>query len=145
MKWTRFYKIWEGMKHRCLCVNATSYKYYGARGIEVCKSWLEFTNFRDDMYEDYLKHVKEYGEKETSIDRMDNDGNYEKKNCQWATWDEQAKNSRTGAFLPCKVTFNGKTQSIAKWAKEVGLSRQTIHARLRYRGWSTEKALTTKV
>ena len=68
---TRFFSIWSHMKNRCLNERNNRYQYYGGRGITVCDRWLKFENFRDDMYESYLEHCNEYGEKNTSIDRID--------------------------------------------------------------------------
>src|SRR5574343_418486 len=67
---TRFYHIYLGIKSRCLNKNNKSFKNYGGRGIRVY--WDNITQFRDDMYESYLKHCKEFGEKETTIERIDN-------------------------------------------------------------------------
>lgn len=94
MSKTRFYKIWCSIKYRCL--NEKSYKYYlyGGRGITVCDRWLKFENFKEDMYSSYLAHVEKYGEKNTSIDRIDVNGNYEPNNCRWATNSEQQANTR---------------------------------------------------
>ena len=108
---------------------------YGGRGISVCKEWDEsYEAFRDwalaNGYADGL-----------SIDRIDVDGNYEPPNCRWATNQEQQNNKRTNVYL----TFNGKTQTIAQWAREVGINPVTLHARIyRYR-WSVERALTEQV
>lgn len=91
---TRFYRIWQAMKDRCLNSKNYRFVYYGQRGIKVCRRWLRFENFRDDLYKSYLSHVEIFGEKNTSIDRINNNGNYEIKNCQWATQKEQVNNSR---------------------------------------------------
>ena len=90
----RFYKTWDGMKQRCSNNNRKKYKNYGGRGIKVCKEWLKFENFRDDMHQSYLIHVNEFGEKQTTIDRINNNGNYCKKNCKWSTYKEQNNNNR---------------------------------------------------
>lgn len=94
MKGTRFYNIWQGMKARCNNVNFKQYNDYGGRGITVCNKWLKFINFRNDMYESYLEHEKQYGTKQTTIDRIDNDSGYKRSNCWWATRREQYYNSR---------------------------------------------------
>ena len=95
MRNTKFYRIWVNMKARCLNKNSKCYKDYGGRGITVCEEWLDFNNFKDDMYESYLKHVEEFGEKQTTLDRIDNNRNYCKENCKWSTCKEQIANRRT--------------------------------------------------
>lgn len=92
---TRINNIYHCMINRCYRIDSDSYKNYGGRGITVCDSWKDsFENFKDDMYESYQKHVEEFGEKDTSIDRIDVNGNYEPSNCRWATKAEQVVNTR---------------------------------------------------
>lgn len=91
---TKFYSIWKHMKQRCYNKNKRSYRWYGRLGITVCDRWHKFENFKEDMYESYLDHVNEFGEDNTSIDRINNNKNYESSNCRWVTWDEQYKNKR---------------------------------------------------
>ena len=90
---TRFYRTYYGIKSRCENENwGKGYKWYGGKGIKI--RWNNFEEFRNDMYKSYLEHVKEFGEKETTIDRIDSSKDYYKENCCWATYKEQAKEKR---------------------------------------------------
>lgn len=79
------YRSWQSMKRRCDNPKDIGYKYWGGRGITYCKRWNKFENFLKDMGERPLGK---------SIDRIDNDGNYEPSNCKWSTRSEQNKNQR---------------------------------------------------
>ena len=122
MRWTRFYKIWQGIKERCHNENNQAYKDYGGRGIKVCERWQSFENFRDDMYDGYLKHVEEHGEQQTSIDRIDNDGNYMQSNCKWSTRTEQCRNRRVFSSNQSGVTGVSWDSTHNKWVSRIGLN-----------------------
>lgn len=134
---TKFYHVWEHIIQRCNNKNNKSYKNYGARGIK--NKWLSFEDFKKDMYESYLEHIKSFGEKNTSIDRINNNRGYYKENCRWATYSEQNRNFRKNHL----ITYEGKTQCLQDWASETNIKFNTIIGRLQ-RGWSTERALTNK-
>ena len=131
---TRIYHIWQNMKSRCRNKNNPRYKDYGKRGIDYCEEWEKFENF-------YEWAISQGYSKELTIDRIDNDGNYEPSNCRWATTREQQYNKRTTHF----VTFKGETKSMAEWAKTKNMSLQTLAARLNTYHWPVEKALETPV
>lgn len=92
---TRPYNIWANMIVRCHKEKSINYERYGGRGINVCIKWrYSFENFWSDMGESYIRHIDEYGIKDTSIERKNNSKGYFKENCCWATVKEQANNRR---------------------------------------------------
>lgn len=126
----RLYSIWSNMKTRCYNKNTECYRNYGGRGIKVCDEWKKFEVFRDwalsNGYSDDL-----------TIDRIDNDGNYDPSNCRWATDDEQRNNTRRNHFLE----YQGEKLTIKQWSVIVGISDKTIRDRINRYGWTTEEAL----
>jgi hypothetical protein len=121
MKWTKFYKVWENMKSRCQNESRSDYKHYGGRGICVDNSWDDsFEKFREDMYESYTQHAAECGEKNTTLDRIDTNGNYIRDNCRWATLSEQAINRRKDKRNKTGVT--GVYKSHGKWRAELNVN-----------------------
>jgi hypothetical protein len=124
MKHNRFYNIWSSMKSRCDNSNNIGYRLYGGKGIKI--EWNNFLEFKSDMYSIYLEHVKNFGELNTSIDRINYNGNYSKENCRWATCKEQSNNRSSNRLL----TFNNKTQSLSLWAKELNINYNTLRTRL---------------
>ncbi len=126
MRRTRFYRIWTGMKTRCLNDKHIWFKHYGGKGIKVCNDWLLFDNFLLDMHASYLEHSKKYGEKNTSIDRINGNKNYCKENCKWATKLEQSNNAINNRF----IEYRGEKKSIKEWSSITGISYNVIYNRI---------------
>lgn len=124
------YRSWQAAIKRCEYKKYEQYDRYGGRGIRICDRWRNsFEAFYDDM-----------GPRPTSrhtLDRIDNDGNYEPGNCRWATPKEQAENRRTSRL----ITFDGSTDTLSGWGRRLG--RNHVVAKRLRRGWSMERALTT--
>lgn len=127
------YLCWHSMKQRCNNTNHQAYPQYGGRGITVCERWEHsFKNFLEDMgHRPSVRH---------SIDRIDNDGNYEPGNCRWATVTQQGRNKHNNVMLSCC----GETLCQSEWAERIGISPEGIAARIR-RGWSVQDAVTIPV
>lgn len=115
---TRIYRIWKGMRNRCFNKKGKDYKHYGGRGIKICDKWMKFENFYRDM--------GEIPENKT-LDRKDNNKNYCKENCHYATRKQQANNRRSNVL----ITYNGKTQNVMQWSKELNLSFEALYKRAR--------------
>jgi hypothetical protein len=94
MSYTKFYRVHKSMLNRCNNKNQKSYRDYGERGIKVCNDWNDFNIFYKDMFTSYRRHQKKYGVNNTTLERINNDGGYNLKNCKWATRKEQAQNKR---------------------------------------------------
>ena len=120
------YRLYFNAKNRCNNKGNKSYKNYGGRGIE----------FRFDNFDEFLEEVGRRPSKAYSLDRIDNDGHYEKGNVRWATVLQQAGNRRDNINL----TLKGRTQCVRRWATEVGMNPLTVYARLK-RGWCDECAV----
>lgn len=127
---TPTWTTWRAMMKRCYETTSKHYTRYGARGILVQESWHEFVNFYNDM-----------GERPdgTSLDRINNDGNYEITNCRWA--DNFTQNNNRGDYNT-KLTLGNLTLNINEWSRKLDIKPTAITERLR-RGWSVEKTLTT--
>lgn len=122
----RFYNRWSNMNTRCFNKNRTDWKNYGGRGITICKRWFDFKNFKEDMYDSFLKHLEKNGFKNTTLDRLDVNKDYCKKNCRWATKEQQRENSRDAVF----INYKGKKYRMKELAKIFGRTRDVIKSRI---------------
>ena len=134
------YHTWATMKHRCYndVPSNKNYAHYGGRGIRVCDRWLEsFWHFVEDMGE---------RPKGTTLNRIDNDGNYEPDNCEWATHIEQAHNKTVTYYKPLsrKITINGVSKYFIDWVRQSDVKVSTAYMRYSQYGWSAEEALGLK-
>lgn len=123
--------VWASMKSRCFNQNSPDYKDWGGRGITVCLDWLYYENFLNDMLPTYQRGL--------TLDRIDNNGNYTKENCRWATRKVQCNNTRRSNW-EIKISYLGITDTVRNWAKYLGVKRTTLGQRIKY-GWSVERIL----
>ena len=128
---TKIYKVWTGMLQRCRNQGHKQYGYYGGRGISVCDQWINFVGFLRDMGPSW--------EEGLSLDRINNDGNYEPSNCRWATKKQQSRNTRSNRL----IEINGKRLCIAAAADAYGIPEQLLRNRLRH-GWPVQAAIYAK-
>lgn len=132
-KKTKLYGVWASMKERCINIKHPAYENYGGRGITMCDEWREdFQTFYDwAMESGYQEGL--------TIDRKDNDGNYEPSNCRWVTCKIQGNNTRRNHY----IEFNGERHTISEWAEIKGINRLTLWDRIVRREWPIDKALNT--
>ena len=135
---TRLYRIWRCMRERCNNPASQEAERYGGRGIKVCKEWDDFEKFYEWAYANGYEEKAKRGD--CTLDRIDNDGDYEPSNCRWADMKVQGRNRRNNRML----TFGGETHCMTEWAEMLGIKPSTISTRLR-RGWSVEDALCRAV
>lgn len=127
------YHIWLGMRSRCSNPNSTAYADYGGRGIKVCDRWQN----------DYAAFLADVGKRPSpaySIDRINNDGNYEPSNVRWATDEQQGRNKRNNR----RLTYQGKTLTVSEWAEGLGIRRGLLTGRIKA-GWTDEEILTRPI
>lgn len=125
------YHIWYGMIMRCTNPNDRAFKNYGGRGITVYPAWLS-------SFEAFARDMGPRPSPEYSIDRIDNDGNYEPENCRWATRRQQGRNRR-GLI---RVNYQGKTVCLKEAAEAAGIEYKLAHDRIFSLGWSVDDALS---
>lgn len=113
------YRIWAGIKQRCLNPRRKEYARYGEAGISMCQHWVE-------SFEEFYNHIGPRPSGTHSVDRIDNTVGYEPGNVRWATPEEQAQNSS----IARPITLNGRTMTVSEWSRELGIGFTTIIARL---------------
>lgn len=125
----RLYNIYRGIKARLYNTHRPRYKDYGGRGIAMCDEWLKYDNFKNwaiaNGYNDNL-----------TIDRIDNNGNYNPDNCRWVDMKQQARNRRSNY----NYTLNGVTHCLMEWCEIYNIKYKKVYKRLKC-GWSIERAL----
>ncbi len=126
--YTPTYQSWQAMKQRCFQTGHKHYAKYGGRGIKVCERWLVYANFLSDL------GPRPEG---TSLERNNNNLDYEPNNCRWATRTEQNRNSSQNRI----ISFRGETKCLAEWCEELNLNYARVYARLFRLNWSVEDAL----
>ncbi len=134
MKQNKLLGVWRSMHNRCYNENQASYGNYGGRGIVVAQCW-----HGADGYKNFVADLG-FPCDGQSLERIDNDGPYSPENCRWATKEEQANNKRNNRW----ITANGKTQTLAQWARDLGCNPSNILYRIKS-GMTDEQAVTTPV
>lgn len=133
MSATREYRIWSGMIDRCRRRRRKDFAHYGGRGIRVCERW-------QNSFEAFFADMGPRPSPAHSIDRIENEGDYEPDNCRWATKREQLNNTRRSRF----VAFRGERMSVADAARAAGaVAPAHCCAHRLDRGWSVESAVMT--
>ncbi len=127
------YRAWQDAKARCHNPKCPSYANYGARGIAMCARWLH-------SFASFLADVGPRPSDRHSLDRIDNDGNYEPGNCRWSTATQQLRNTRRTLW----TEYEGRAVTIAELSQRFGIVGNVISHRLRA-GWSVEKSISTPV
>jgi len=119
---TKIYRVWQGMKERCYSEKHKSFNYYGGRGITVCDEWMDKELGFIAFYEWSISNGYSEG---LTLDRSDNEGNYEPSNCKWTTRLEQGSNMRSNI----NILFNGEEKTLTEWSRELGIGRWSLKNR----------------
>ena len=118
---THLYRTWRLMKQKCSNKNASGYPIYGGRGITVCEEWLSFEPFQEwALANGYKENL--------SIDRINDDGNFEPSNCQWVNLKEQGLGTRRGGVL---LTYKGESHTLKEWSKIKNIDYTTLRTRFK--------------
>lgn len=131
---TKIYRTWCGMRNRCFNTNVKCYNRYGGRGITVCDEWAGSDGFK--AFYDYVSKLEHFGEDGYTLDRINNNGNYEPGNVRWATVKEQARNRRSNRY----AEINGENLILSDVAAKAGIDFTTLTCRLE-RGWADTSLL----
>lgn len=123
--------IYLDMIRRCTRRTRADFCHYGGRGIKVCARWSA-------SFDAFLADMGQRPSPRHSIERIDNDRDYEPENCRWATQKEQTRNTRRTRL----ITANGRTQCMSAWAEELGAPPRLIQQRIDLLGWTEERAVT---
>lgn len=131
------YKVWKSMVKRCVNPKDPAYARYGGRGIVVCSRW----RFGEGGLSGFECFISDMGERPEglTVERVNNDGNYEPENCRWDTRRAQSRNKRDNG----KVKFRGKIYSWAELGDISAASADAVRSRIMYRGWDVERAVST--
>lgn len=132
----RLYVLWMGIRQRCANPNNISYKWYGEKGISICKEWEEdYLSFKkwmlDNGYDESLPRGVQ------TIDRIDSDGDYAPSNCRLITIAEQQRNKKCLK----KYFYNGERHLLCEWSEILGIDYGLLHSRVIGYGWSLKEAI----
>lgn len=136
---SRLYGVWANIKQRCYNPKNTHYSAYGKKGIKMCDEWRDnFICFYNWAIENGYDDKMRYGE--CTIDRIDNNGNYEPSNCRWISMKKQSLNTSRNHYLE----LNGEKHTVYEWSIITGINSSTILQRINNYHWSVERTLTEK-
>lgn len=128
---SKLYRVWRGIIERTTYKKCEAYKFYGARGIKMCKEWRQ-------SFEAFFEWARSNGYEEgLTIDRIDSNGNYEPSNCRWIGMKAQQNNRTNNHLIEC----NGVTHTMSEWSDILDIKYSTLSMRLNTYGWSVERAL----
>ena len=137
MSKTSMYYTFSNMKTRCYDKGSKQYKDYGGRGIRICERWLN----KENGFENFMIDMGPKPSKVHTVERKDNNGNYEPENCYWGTRKEQNNNTRRNHY----VEYDGKKQTLIQWSEEYGINYDILERRINQENWSFEKAIMAPI